>query len=310
MTKRFTFYIIFKWLVLIAAYSYLAYKLITFDNYNVLFEQWELGWLHHAKYLLVVIVLLPFNWLFETLKWKFLLRKLEVLLLKDAFKSVMIGNTTAFFTPNRLGEFPGRSITLSQGKKLQGITIGVLGSISQTLTIMLFGIPSAWILFFFHNSNLNPLNYISFIAVFIGLIIIYFFLPRLCLYLKAKKLFHKIENLLLSITEFSFLDLMGVLLLSLFRYLIFCTQFYFMLLFFGVDLHPLYGAIAIATNYLFVTFTPSLSFSEGAVRASVAVLVIGILSTNIVGIAAAGLGIWLINFVIPMLIGSVIFAKK
>jgi hypothetical protein len=80
--------------------------------------------------------------------------------------------------------------------------------------------------------------------------------------------------------------------------------------FFGVELHPIFGAVAIASYYLFVTFAPSLAFSEGAVRASIAILVFGVFSTNVIGIAAAGLFIWLLNFVVPMLIGSVVLGKK
>jgi hypothetical protein len=68
--------------------------------------------------------------------------------------------------------------------------------------------------------------------------------------------------------------------------------------------------IAIPTNYLFVTFTPSVAFSEAAVRSSYAVLVIGFFSSNIVGIALAGMCIWMINFVIPMMVGSIIMVRN
>ncbi len=300
-----------KWAIILTAYCFLLYKLLSFEYYSAIKTAWQNGQLFTQwHYALLVLILLPFNWLFETMKWKFLLRNLESLTIKAAFKSVMIGNIAAFFTPNRLGEFPGRSITLPKGKKLQGTTIGILGSIAQTLTITLVGIPAAWMLFCSKKASYNNTSPFVFIGIFLGLLMLYFLLPRIANSLKSFRALRKIEHLLESLAQFSLADLTGVFLLSLFRYGIFCTQFYFLLHFFSVQLDPLFGAIAIATNYLFITFTPSLAFSEGAVRASIAVLTIGILSTNTIGIIAAGLSIWLLNFVIPMLIGSVIFAKK
>jgi len=46
------------------------------------------------------------------------------------------------------------------------------------------------------------------------------------------------------------------------------------------------------------------------VRSSYAILVIGAFSGQVVSIALAGLCIWLINFVIPMLVGSVVMVRK
>lgn len=224
----------------------------------------------------------------------------------------MIGNTAAFFTPNRIGEFPGRSLSLAGGKKLQGITVGILGSIAQTLTIMLFGLPAAALFFtqhqFGNNSNSNYLYTLLFIVIL--LLALYFLLPYIAKKLKKQKLFRRIEQLLESITQIEQVDLVSILFLSILRYLVFCAQFFFLLHFFGVELNCLEGMIAIATNYLFITFTPSLAFSEGAIRSSIAILVIGVYAQNVVGIAAAGISIWLINFVLPMAIGSLVLGKE
>jgi len=98
--------------------------------------------------------------------------------------------------------------------------------------------------------------------------------------------------------------------ISLLRYLVFCFQFFLMLRFFGVQLELWQALIAIPANYLFVTFTPSVAFSEAAVRSSYAVLFIGAFSGQVVGIALAGMCIWMVNFVFPMLVGSVVMLKS
>ncbi len=83
-----------------------------------------------------------------------------------------------------------------------------------------------------------------------------------------------------------------------------------MLRFFDVQLTPWQALLAIPTNYLFVTFTPSLAFSEGALRASYAVFVLGFFSPQTVNIALAGVFIWVVNWVIPLLAGSVIMLRS
>lgn len=50
--------------------------------------------------------------------------------------------------------------------------------------------------------------------------------------------------------------------------------------------------------------------SEAAIRGSMAVLIIGTFSVNAGGIALAGISLWLLNFGIPMLLGSSILVKN
>ena len=82
-----------------------------------------------------------------------------------------------------------------------------------------------------------------------------------------------------------------------------------MLRFFGVNLAPIQALIAIPANYLFVTYTPSIAFSEAAVRSSYAILFIGAFSTQLVGIALAGVCIWVVNFILPLFLGSIVMLR-
>jgi hypothetical protein len=59
-----------------------------------------------------------------------------------------------------------------------------------------------------------------------------------------------------------------------------------------------------------VTFTPSFAFSEALIRGSWAVFVIGSFADNIPGILMAGVGLWLVNVVVPVVIGSVLSSLK
>ena len=52
-----------------------------------------------------------------------------------------------------------------------------------------------------------------------------------------------------------------------------------------------------------------MSFSELAVRAGVASVVFAPLTDNMIGVMATGASTWLVNYLLPMLLGSVVWLK-
>lgn len=297
------------YIFIIAAYSFLAYKLITFNQYAEFLNQWKQMPLSQFWWLAAVFLFLPFNWLIESLKWKMMTIHIQKLSLKFSIQAVLAGISTGFFTPNRVGEMVGRILFLKPENRKSGVTLSLVNSITQNIIMTFCGIP-ACIVFFSVTSGKMKFNlnlYLLMVGLFlIGLCLLYFFLPKLSKLLKKSRLAPKIKEFSDCLSAFSFSELIRIMLISLFRYVVFCIQFSFMLRFFGVELSSWQMLISIPTTYLFVTFTPSFAFSEVAVRGSLAVLIIGTFSNQTVGVALAGMCIWLVNFVIPMLVGSVV----
>jgi uncharacterized membrane protein YbhN (UPF0104 family) len=300
-------------LILIFSYSFLAYKLLTFDQYNELFAQWKQMPVSHFWWLAAVFVLLPVNWLLETYKWQLLTSNIQQINFKTSLKAVLAGISAGFFTPNRVGEFVGRLMFLNTENRKAGLTLSVVNSLTQNLIMTLCGIP-ACILFYtstFTNMETNINRYLILLTVCLLLLgLFYFLFPKLSQRFKQTRFSNKLKAFTDCLSDFRFKDLIQIILVSLFRYMVFCVQFFFMLRFFGIELSSWQALIAIPTNYLFVTFTPTLAFSEATVRSSFAVLTIGAFSPQIVNIALAGMCIWMVNFVIPMLVGSVVMVKK
>lgn len=301
------------WFFLVASYSFLAYKLLTFNQYSELFYQWKQIPVSQFGWLGAVLVFVPFNWLFESLKWKLMTVHVQKISLKLSVKAVLAGISTGFFTPNRVGELVGRVMYLNAENRKAGVTLSLMNSLTQNLIMMLCGIP-ACILFFASTAvkiKPNSLYYIGLLVLcLIGFGLLYFFLPPLSNWLKKRKNRLKIKEFTDCLSGFKAGELINIMLISFLRYGVFCVQFFLMLRFFGIELNGWQALIAIPTNYLFVTFTPSMAFSEAAVRSSYAVLTIGVFSGQVVNIALAGTCIWLVNFVIPMLIGSVMLINK
>jgi len=306
---------IFKWSCLTAAFLFLGYRLTCFQHYGRLLSQFKEISFWKTWYLWGVILLLPANWLLESMKWQRLVRNSEKINMALAFQSVMAGFLTAFFTPNRVGELAGRIAYLQPENRKAGITLSFVNSITQNIIMAICGIPAA-ILFFLSNKNsefAGENNFFGYFLIVCGILLllsgIYFSLPPLVGRIKQKKLSAKWINFIACLADYSFADLLKILLLSFLRYLVFSFQFYLMLRFFGVEINGLAAAIAIPTTYLFVTFTPSMAFSEAAIRSSYSVLVIGAFSGQTVQIILASTFIWVINFVIPMFVGSFVMMQ-
>lgn len=293
---------------MVVAYAFLAYKLVTFKDYDQLFTWWKQLPLTQWWWLAAVFVLLPVNWLLESLKWKMLTSNVQKITFKTSVKAVLAGISTGFFTPNRIGELVGRIMYMNADKRKAGATMSVVNSLTQNLIMALCGIP-ACLFYFYSTTNILEVdieNFILLLLVFVILAgLLYFYLPRLSKFLSQTNIASKIKDFTVGLSAYTRADLFRIMAISLLRYLVFCTQFFLMLRFFGIQLQPLEALIAIPTNYLFVTFSPSFAFSEAAVRSSYAVLFIGSYSGQVVNIALAGICIWAVNFVIPMLVGSV-----
>ena len=300
-------------LFLIASYSFLAYKLLTFNQYPDLLAHWKQMQGFRFWWLAAVVLLIPFNWFFESVKWKMMTVHIQKISLLSSIKAVLAGISTGFFTPNRVGELIGRVMFLNSKNQKAGVTLSLLNSLTQNLIMTLCGIP-ACILFFASTSTKIQANYSLYLSLMalclVGFGLLYFLLPHLSKLFKQSSYSLKIKEFTDCLSDFREIELVHIMLVSLIRYAVFCVQFFLMLQFFGIELSYWQALVAIPTNYLFVTFTPSLAFSEATVRSSFAVLTIGAFSGQTVNIALAGMCIWMLNFVVPMLIGSVVMVRK
>ena len=300
-------------LFFILSFLFLGYKLFTFQHYDSLVTHWRLMSISQIWWLSGVLILLPVNWSLEALKWRILASSVQKLSFSDAVKAVLSGISTGFFTPNRIGELVGRINFLDAANRKSGITLSVVNSLTQNIIMAFCGIPSCILFFLITKGKFQP-DTIHFILILMICILIfgvlYFTLPQWSRRLKGSSFSKKVTSFTDCLAAYKLKDLIQILGVSFIRYAVFCVQFYFMLCFFGVELTPWQALISIPTTYLLVTFTPSFAFSEAVVRSSYAILIIGTFSGQVVNIALAGICIWAVNFIIPMLAGSVVIARK
>ena len=305
-----------KWLIFLLAYLFLGYKLFTFDGYEALLEHFSSVSFHDYLFLFFVFLLLPFNLFFEALKWQRLVAGLQPISLGLAFRSVLVGQTGAFFTPNRIGEFPARALMLNKKNMIPAVALGFVGSAMQMLVITLFGLITT---FLYISNNVSPLlSSVSTVSWVVSLLLVLLFVISCALLFGhyqwfcarlAKSKWQCLNRLGEGFAHLSFRDAWLIFSFSALRYFVYSSQFYAMLLFMNVTLTPWQALLSIPTIYLLVTYTPSFAFSEAMVRGSYAILIFSAFSTNDAGMALASILLWCINYCLPMLVGS-FFVKK
>ncbi|MCL2596880.1 MAG: flippase-like domain-containing protein [Paludibacter sp.] len=306
-------YTLIKWIFAIAACAFLANKLFTFEYYQELWNTLQFFDLKQFIWLITVLLLLVPNLILEAVKWQLLNKKNELFSLKTSLKAVISGISTGFLTPNRIGEMAGRVLYLSPENRSKGVILSIISGVTMTLTVLCAGIPALTVFLFFTDKILidNKLTYFS-TAIFLTILLlcVYFLLPKFTEKISLHSKYPKVQKFCSHLQKFSTKDLFSIFCVALARYVVFCVQMYCMLRLFKIDIPLIYSVAGICTNYLLITFTPSFSFAEGAIRSSWAAVVFGALGANPISCILAGICIWVINTMLPVLCGTFFILKK
>ena len=267
---------------MLAAYAYLIYRLLTFDDYSSFaavflradFLQWTA--------LLGCVLLLPLNFFCEAGKWRQLLSELHPVSYREAIRQVLYGQMAAFITPYRLGDIPARVLRLRKPEySKQAFVMGLYGGLIQTVVIIVCGfLPT--ILFLRHTS----LPYLPKIALAAALVLALFGA------LQYKSL---PESIRLSGRQ-----LLITFAWSVARYGCWLVQFTLALMWVGQPLVMADMCVALPTYYLFVTLTPNIPIADAGIRGGWAVFTLGYYGVVAPTAALVAVTIWLINSLLPI----------
>ncbi|MGG9970472.1 lysylphosphatidylglycerol synthase domain-containing protein [Ferruginibacter sp. SUN002] len=269
----------------------------------------------------VVIGLMFVNWGIESRKWQLLIGNIQKFSFLKAFKSVLSGCSVTMLTPNRVGEYGGRILYVENEHRLKAISLTIVGSISQLLVTMIMGCFGLIFLRFFSQSNSNALNvlpdfwsnvliYLS-VAFTVFLLLFYLRLGWLVRMMEKVPALQRVVKHISVLDEFDSKELLHVLFLSFLRFLVFVLQYVLLLQVMHVGIQGWLCFWLMTVFYLVMAVAPTLGFIELPVRAKASWEILKFYTNNELGVGAAALGIWLINLVIPAIIGSLlIFSIK
>lgn len=257
--------------------------------------------------LLSVFMLMFVNWTLEALKWRFLLKKIEKIKVAKAIESVFCGLTMAVFTPNRIGEYGGRVFFLSPRRRVPGLVAMGIGSVGQlVLTNVLGSIALTWFLFsFFPLSKLASIAIVAGSVVFCGFFLtLYFNVGMLIKLLSRIKWLKRYDRFFKFFSGYIRKDLMKAFGYCISRFAVFTSQYCILINMFIPNL-PIFSIAMMVFILFFVqSALPSLDLLDVGVRAFTASYFFGHITDQHVAIITTTAFIWLVNLIIPAILGA------
>jgi hypothetical protein len=264
-------------------------------------------------FLIMALALVYFNWFLEAVKWQKLMFKISPMTLFSAFRAVLIGLATSIFTPNRIGEYIGRIIIIPGGKRTQAATMLSLGSLIQVVFIIGLGLGA--IVHLTANAYPLPLDlswYRLAMALFAGLsVLAYFNFFRIAGLLQKfiEPSFPKIAHQLSLLNRLESKHLWQISGLTLIRLFIYVFQYWLLLCFFDINVPVDLAVSTILLGYFIQTGLPLPTILALVARGEIALLIWNSFGVNELSVLAASYGLWVINVVIPALVGMIYVLK-
>ncbi|MDP2385218.1 MAG: lysylphosphatidylglycerol synthase domain-containing protein [Bacteroidota bacterium] len=265
----------------------------------------------HAVFALVIASILMFpNWLIESYKWQHITSSIEKISFGKAVKGVLSGLCVGNLTPGRFGEFAGRILFFSPHNRSKVSVTHFICGATQLFTTMMFGILCAalWLWNTEEGNSLYIIIFITCCTLLLGLLLVILNIEAV-----YRKLAHVSFLQRLKLGEVSYpgktmLQLIG---LSVLRYLVFSLQYVLLLQCCGAQANYFELFVPVSVSFMLMSAIPMISFIEVAIRAGIAVILFSPFNSNELLLVTASTLLWLINIVIPSIIGYfVILSSK
>jgi hypothetical protein len=300
--------------IALACCLYLYRELFVHHKFAKVWEQFISIELTPAKIFILSLscILVFVNWGLESVKWRLLISKIEKINAYTAFEAVISGISISIFSPNRVGEFVARIFYLESNHRIRGILASIVGSVSQFCVTIVTGSFS----FAFFLIRHQDFNSIEKALVIIFALVLSFFVTLFYYNMDVlRTLMVKIRTarrMRVYLNVFSFYkgyELSKVLLYSVLRYLIFSLQYFLLLRFFDINIPVAESFTIIAGIFFVLAIIPTIALAELGIRGYTALYFLESYSSNSLGIIASSYALWLINLVLPAILGLVFLPK-
>jgi uncharacterized membrane protein YbhN (UPF0104 family) len=253
------------------------------------------------------------NWWLESVKWKMLVNRITPCSFNKAAQSVLMGCSFGFITPNRIGDYAGRTVPFDPELKTKIVTLNIISGFSQFLGVVLAGLTCS----FFYNHQISFFSspvIISAIGVFIlvlGVFIGMGMYPQFVLHI-VQKLGIKNKHIISSLTfpPFTLISLLHVSCISLLRAVVFIIQLVLVISVFSNHVDIIQVIAASGVYFMVLTVSPSLVFNKLGLREALSVLILAPVTGSPVMAALSVFILWFVNQVIPVLLGSLLLIKR
>jgi hypothetical protein len=236
----------------------------------------------------VLLILLFLNYLVESVKWVQVLKDVNPMSVLESYKSVLVGQAFAFFTPVRSGDYVGRILFLAPETKLKGVAQMAWASYAQLLITLWMGTLAL----FFNLPFLAWLKWVMPLITFAAFAI--YFSNR-----QYKGWLKKLNPL--QIEQVLKLKLVA---LSLLKYFVFILQYTWAVKILAIPVATIDLWVAVAVLLMCLSIIPAIALTDLVIRGQLIVLLLAPWYSNGLMLISLSTLIWTVNFLIPAIIGS------
>ena len=296
-----------KWipgiLLLVCSYGFIAWKLIGFEAD---FDGYFLNILDSPIFLLVLI-LSVFNILAEAVKWQMLISYIKPVSLQKSVGMVLAGFTSGIFTPSKLGEPVGRVMSLPKEDWAKATLLNYFSGFLQNVVLLLMGFVFIGIMQQDGENIFRSVFYYSLLllvfclcmAVFIGV-----YKNRIWQRVQHFRILNKLLGIGTVLKEIKPLVHGKLMLLSLVRYILYCSQLILLLMIFTQNNHYSEFVLLAPIYFMCITMVPSFVLADLGVRNSVGILLFSTIQVDEVAVVLSVSLLYVINQIVPALLGS------
>lgn len=299
-TKQF-FWLILKIAIVFGCVYFIYSKL--FKNESIVFSDFERilkeNNVFSIKNIIFLLLFTFFNWFFEIIKWKTIVSFRFKIDEKLAIIQSLASLTTSLITPNRIGEYGAKALYFKKENRKQILGLNFLHNSFQLLITVLFGVFGISFLLFTDKIS------IDFSESYLLLIVGSFILVGIILLIKKINYLNiQFKKIITFFKQIPVKIKAKTLLYSVFRYVIFSHQYYYLLLIFNIEINYFDAIAAITAMYLIASIIPVLSLFDVVLKSAVAVFIFSFLEIDELKIISISLLMWIFNFVFPAIIGG------
>ena len=253
----------------------------------------------HYDALVFLIFLMPLNLFIEWQKWNVILRN-ETVDQKHKVHSFLSGIVSGIITPAYAGNFIGRMLYFPKSSRKKIIVNTIASNGAQFIMSISMGLVAFQMIY---SSSIHLFYHLLLMLANLSLYLLYFYGDSIIEKLPFRFI-KQISGVVVS------RDLRRTLIcLSMFRYVVFVTQFILALMVFDVPFNPDF-IIWVMLMFGAITISPSLFMGKLIVRETVAITILTLIGIAVPSIILAAVSTWLLNQMLPALIATLLVKKR
>ncbi len=257
------------------------------------------------------VIFIPINWGLESYKWQIICSQIEKINYVTAMKSVYSGVCIGNLAPGRSTEFLAKIFFFKPENRPMITVLHFINSLFQFSITILVGLSA--LAFKIKDFNLEY-NWIVYSIVSGGLIIIILLLICIKKINSILNYFSRKINKKFIFTDFKYKfynrTIVKLIIFSALRYMVFFVQLNLLIYILNPGAFHSSIFISISLYFLITSIIPMISFIEAAIRTAIALVVFKDIAINPSHLALSIIMLWLLNIVLPSIVGYIILVKQ